>query len=273
MRKNIFLGIMLCLLFPLYGQEKVTLDLDTPEFEALKEEKRNELLQEFFTANMPNITILERATYVLYNIKSEIVRNAYVLPVLKDEVERCGYTDEVRGLVEDIVICSKTAETIRIAKELEKKYYPLRNGAVAPDFDLQDEFGMRVKLSEFKGKLVFIDVWSLENEKSSVGLSDFVKLKERYKNRDDVVFLTISIDAEKSEDWKKNLKSNGYSGEMPHLIADGEGTFKNLYCVTEGPRYMMIDQNGKIVNAWHVEVNHTYFPFFFSMELEQLTKK
>lgn len=273
MRKNIFWGIMLCLLFPVYAQEKVTLDLDTPEFEALKEEKRNKLLQEFFTANMPNITMLESATYVLYNIKSEVVRNAYVLPVLMKELERRGYTNEVKGLVEDIVICSKTAETIQIAKDLEKKYYPLRNGAVAPDFDLLDEFGKRTKLSEFKGKIVFIDIWSLESEKSTIGLSDFVKLKERYKNRDDMVFLTIFIDAKKLEDWKKNLESNGYSGRMPHLIADREGAFKNLYCVTEKPRFMLIDQNGKIVNAWHVEVNHAYFPFFFSMELEQLSKK
>ena len=246
------------------------LDLDSPVLEILTDMERTNLLNGYFRFFMPELSELARATYVLYNIKSEEVRNPYVLSILLSELKRGGYTEEVKGLMEDIELCSKTESTRQTALKLKEKYYPVCIGAMAPDFEMEDENGKMIKLSDFKGKVVFIDVWATWCGESVPGLPAFVELKKQYKNRDDIVFLTISDDGVKAKaSWKNFLKEKKYSGIVPHLIMNKEKDhFTEDYCITDIPRYILIDKSGKIVNAWYVGVNHEYFPFFFSMELE-----
>lgn len=246
------------------------LDLDSPELELLSDIEIVNLLNGYFRIFMPEASEVARATYVLYNIKSEKVRNSYVPFVLVSALKKSGYTDEVEDLMEDIELCSKTEATLREARKLKEAYYPLRAGAVAPDFEMENEYGELVKLSDFKGKVVFIDVWATWCGGCVKGLPAFVALREQYKNRDDVVFLTISYDEiEAKSRWLEFLKEKKYSGKVPHLISNKEkDLFEKDYCITGIPRYILIDRKGKIVNAWHVAANHELFPWIFSTELD-----
>ena len=248
------------------------LDLDSPGLDLLSDVETANLLNGYFRVFMPDMSELGRATYVLYNIKSEKVRNPYVLSALVSELKQRGYTGDVQGVLEDIELCSKTETTIRKSKELKEKYYPVRMGEMAPDFEMEDEYGKMVKLSDFRGKSVFIDVWATWCGGCVEGLPYFITLKDQYKDRKDVVFLTISNDGiEAKSRWLNFLKEKKYSGEMTHLIAnDKKDRFKEDYCLTGIPRYILIDREGKIVNAWHVSVKHELFPFFFSTELDNM---
>lgn len=251
------------------------LDLDSPALDLLSDVEQTNLLNGYFRVFMPELSDLARATYVLYNIKSEKVRNPYVLSALVSGLKVNGYTDDVKGLMEDIEICSNTEATRQKAIELKEKYYPVRVGAMAPDFEMVDEYGKMIKLSDFKGKIVFIDVWATWCGGCVAGLPAFIALKEQYKDRDDVVFLTISDDgAEAKSRWLNFLKEKKYSGVMPHLLINSEkDRFTEDYCITGIPRYILIDKEGKIVNAWHVAAKHEYFPFFFNMELEGMSRE
>ena len=86
------------------------------------------------------------------------------------------------------------------------------------------------------------------------------------------MFLTISVDGiEAKSRWLDFLKEKKYSGKIPHLIINKEkDQFVKDYCVTGIPRYILIDREGKIVNAWHVAANHEFFPWIFEMELKRL---
>lgn len=251
------------------------LDLDSPSLELLTDMERTNLLNGYFQLFMPDLSALNRATYVLYNIKSEEVRNPYVLSALVTGLKERGYTNEVEALMEDIELCSKTEAIRRQAVELREKYYPVRAGALAPDFVMEDENGKTVRLSDFRGKVVFIDVWATWCGGCVAGLPAFIALKEQYKDRKDVVFLTISDDRIEAKDrWKSFLKEKAYSGMMPHLIINEEkDRFTEDYCITGIPRYILIDKQGKIVNAWHIGANHELFTFFFSMELEGMNRE
>lgn len=69
--------------------------------------------------------------------------------------------------------------------------------------------------------------------------------------------------------WLKFLKEKKYSGKIPHLIINKEkDNFTKDYCLTGIPRYILIDKEGKIVNAWHVAAKHELFSWVFKMELE-----
>lgn len=248
------------------------LDLDSPALDLLNDVETVNLLNGYFQVFMPNMSELERATYVLYNIKSEKVRNPYVLSSLVSELKQRGYLENVQNLLDDIELCSKTASTIQKAKELKEMYYPVRAGEMASDFEMEDESGKMVKLSDFRGKAVFIDVWATWCRGCVEGLPYFMALKDQYKDRKDVVFLTISNDGIESKTrWLNFLKEKKYTGKMPHLIVnDRKGQFKKDYCLTGIPRYILIDKEGRIVNAWHVSVKHELFPFFFSTELDNM---
>ena len=89
------------------------------------------------------------------------------------------------------------------------------------------------------------------------------ELEKQYKNRDDIVFLTISDDGvEAKARWKNFLREKKYSGIMPHLIINkGKDNFTGDYCITGIPRYILIDKSGKIVNAWQGESR--VFPVLF----------
>lgn len=250
------------------------LDLDSPALDLLSDVEVANLLNGYFRVFMPDMSELGRATHVLYNIKSEKVRNPYVLSTLVSELKQRGYTGDVQGLLDDIELCSKTEATIQKAKELKEKYYPVRVGEMAPDFEMEDEYGKMVKLSNFRGKAVFIDVWATWCGGCVEGLPYFVALKDQYKDWKDVVFLTISNDGiEGKSRWLNFLKEKKYSGKMPHLIVnDKKDRFKEDYCLTGIPRYILIDKEGKIVNAWHVSAKHELFPWFFNMELENMNR-
>ncbi|WP_455510166.1 TlpA family protein disulfide reductase [Butyricimonas paravirosa] len=248
------------------------LDLDSPRLELLSDLEAANLLNGYFRVFMPEMSDVERATYVLYNVKSEKVRNPYVLSVLVLGLKQRGYTDEVQNLLEDIELCSKTETTLQEARKLKERYYPVRAGVLAPDFEMEDESGKMVKLSDFKGKVVFIDVWATWCGGCVEGLPYFMALKDRYKDRDDIVFLTISDDGiEAKERWRNFLKERKYAGKMPHLLMNREkDDFEKNYCITGIPRYILIDKEGKIVNAWHVAVKHELFPWFFKIELDNM---
>lgn len=247
------------------------LDLDAPELELLGDAEIVGLLNGYFEEFMLDVSSLERATYVLYNIKSERVRNAYVLPVLFSVLEQRGYTQEVEGLLEDIELCSKTLATIQKSREWKERYYPLREGEKAPDFAMEDERGHWVRLSDFKGKIVFIHVFGEQSEEYVRDFTSFIALQEQYKNRKDVVFLTVFRDSTELKTCRLDfLKEKNYSGEMPHwFINRQKDQFAEEYCMTGSSRYILIDKAGKIVNAWHIPVSHELFSWVFKMELER----
>ena len=250
------------------------LDLESPSLDLLSDVEIMNLLNGYFRVFMSEISELERGTYVLYNIKSEKVRNLYVLPMLIWELKQKGYTADIQNLLDDIELCSKTEATILKAKELKAKYYPVRVGEMAPDFEMENEYGKMVKLSDFRGKVVFIDVWATWCGGCVEGLPYFMALRDQYKDRKDLVFLTISDDGiEAKSRWLKFLKEKKYSGKMPHLIVNAKkDQFGKDYCLTGIPRYILIDKEGKIVNAWHVSVKHELFSFFFSTELDNMNR-
>ena len=140
---------------------------------------------------------------------------------------------------------------------------------------MEDEFGKMVKLSDFRGKMVFIDVWATWCGGCVEGLPYFMALRDQYKDQKDLVLLTISDDGiEAKSRWLKFLKEKKYSGKVPHLIINKEkDNFTKDYCITGIPRYILIDKEGKIVNAWHIAAKHELFSWAFNMELENMNRK
>ena len=132
-----------------------------------------------------------------------------------------------------------------------QKYYTaisrLKPGSVAPDFALKNEKGQTVSLKDFKGKLIYIDFWGVGCGPCISAIKNHVpKFHDFYKDKN-IVFVNICVDAKESQ-WKAALKKYNLGGV--NLIAEGWTSHPTCqsYNVSSLPHYILIDQNGKIVN-------------------------
>lgn len=152
---------------------------------------------------------------------------------------------------EDVMNAYLTICKTQKYKDILNSYYSsikgLRPGSPAPDFTLKDADGGQVSLSNYKGKVVYIDFWGVGCAPCIYDIQHSApKLHERYHNKD-VVFINICVDADESA-WKKAIAK--YNVDGVNLLA--EGWTKNEVCkkynISGIPHYVLIDKEGRIVN-------------------------
>lgn len=115
-------------------------------------------------------------------------------------------------------------------------------GAPAIDFTVNDAEGNKVKLSELKGKVVYIDFWASWCGPCIAQFKHTKKIKEHFAGKD-VVFVYISID-EDNEAWLKAKEKYELSGL--HTRVDGwKGKIAADYGVNGIPAYFLVDREGK----------------------------
>ena len=134
---------------------------------------------------------------------------------------------------------------------LQKTYdenVALLPGDIAPDFSGRTLEGKLISLKDFKGKVVYVDVWATWCGPCVEEIPYAKKLHSAFQE-DKVIFLNVSVDRSR-EAWKKMLvKEKDWLGT--HIILDQRehDTFARNYKVIGIPKYLLIDQTGKIVSA------------------------
>ena len=120
--------------------------------------------------------------------------------------------------------------------------YDTKAGSPAADFTYPDVEGNRVSLSDFKGKVVLVDVWATW---CSPCRKENLK-KEMHGT--DVVFLGVSVDeAKDKQKWLDFIETEGLKGIQ--LLANGWSKITKDYKINGIPRFMVFDKKGNIVSA------------------------
>jgi peroxiredoxin len=120
----------------------------------------------------------------------------------------------------------------------------------APDFTLQDNEGKKVSLSDFKGKVVYIDFWATWCKSCIVEMPHSKALKEKYAGNSNVVFMYISIDNDDNiENWKAFIKKKGMTGVQLISREGQEEKMISRYGVQYIPHFILIDKKGNIASA------------------------
>lgn len=118
------------------------------------------------------------------------------------------------------------------------------------DITLQTVEGKTFYLSDFKGKVVYLDFWASwcgpcrAEFPHSKAMHD--KLTDKQKKK--IVFLYASID-ENEDAWKKALEKLQLQGENGHIKPAQNAAILRKLAVNSIPRYVIIDKSGKIVSA------------------------
>src|ERR1051326_2425594 len=115
-------------------------------------------------------------------------------------------------------------------------------GQLAPDFSIKDQNGHPVKLSDYRGKLVFLNFWATWCQPCVQEMPEMEALNKAYGDRK-FQMLAISVD----NDWKEvNQFYKDYHLTMPAFLDPGH-QIANLYKVNKFPETFLIDGNGHVV--------------------------
>ena len=136
-------------------------------------------------------------------------------------------------------------KTILAQKYLAMK--TLKPGLMAPSFSLEDENGKTVSLSDFNGKVIYIDFWGVSCGPCIFQFEEFTpKLHAKYSDKE-IVFLNICVDASKKE-WKQGIKKNNVKGI--NLIAEGWSSHPvaKAYNISGIPHYVIVNRDGTIAD-------------------------
>ncbi|HEU4508921.1 MAG TPA: redoxin family protein [Pyrinomonadaceae bacterium] len=110
-----------------------------------------------------------------------------------------------------------------------------------PEFELSDLQGRKWSTADLKGKVAFINFWATWCGPCRQELPYVQKLRERLKDRKDVLVITLNIDDEVGM-VEPFMKDNKYN--FPTLLAQ---TFAEQQGVTSIPRNWVVSSDGKVM--------------------------
>jgi peroxiredoxin len=117
----------------------------------------------------------------------------------------------------------------------------------APDFELPDMNGVKVRLSSFRGKTVFLNFWTKTCGPCLEEMPSVAELAKIVKTRPDMVVLTVSTD-EGPADVKDTLQVALGGAELPFpVLFDPDATIvRDRYGTKLFPETWVIDPKGVI---------------------------
>ncbi|WP_125718860.1 TlpA family protein disulfide reductase [Flavobacterium ustbae] len=122
-------------------------------------------------------------------------------------------------------------------------------GKPSPGFDYDNYKGGKTKLSDLKGKYVYIDVWATWCAPCRAEIPYLQKIEEKYHGKN-IEFVSISIDKLKdTEKWKKFVNDKHLGGTQLLADKDWESEFVVNYGILGIPRFILIDPNGNILKS------------------------
>lgn len=171
---------------------------------------------------------------------AELYASANVVKDLREEV-----SDET---VDKAKTYLQTVKNADFATELERKIAQaskLLSGQPAIDFAMTDEEGNVKHLADFKGKVIYIDLWATWCGPCIQESPAFEALGKKYAGRN-IVFLPISTDTT-TKPWLKFLDEHKKELTQYH---SNDAALKGDWAIMYIPRFILIDQDFKIVNAY-----------------------
>ena len=123
------------------------------------------------------------------------------------------------------------------------------NNSMSSPFDYLNFKGGNTKLSDFKGKYVYIDVWATWCGPCIAEIPFLKKVEEKYEGKN-IAFVSISVDVQKDfEKWKKFVKDIQLGGIQLFADKNWNSDFIKSFGINSIPRFILIDPSGKVVSA------------------------
>lgn len=174
------------------------------------------------------------------NIRADLAKGTFQLISPSSTVNK-----EIIDFINKNVTDEKVKEAAKKAYDVATKLIP---GSPSPKFSNYENFnGGTTSLDDFKGKVTYIDIWATWCLPCRGEIPALKELEKKFHGKD-VAFVSISIDQNKDE-WKEFVKSEDLKGVQLFAENAFESQFIQDYGIRQIPTFIIIDKEGKIVNA------------------------
>lgn len=156
------------------------------------------------------------------------------------------YLDELKELYANMPEAIKASADGQLAYQY--LYPPVAVGAgdEMADGELYDPQGTVHRLSEFKGKYIMLDFWSMGCGPCMASIPELEEIAEIYKDR--LSIISISIDPEKT--WKEFINKKKMQGNQWNELRKANTGLAASYRVKGYPHYVLIAPDGKVQDVW-----------------------
>ena len=145
---------------------------------------------------------------------------------------------------------STDAQTCEYARAQLKIIDNTAVGTDAADLKMVDINGKSFSLKDVvgKGKYTYIDFWATWCGPCCKEIPFIEKLVAKYKDHSVIRFVSISIDTDIAA-WKKKLITDKPTWEQYLIPEANQKTCAEIYGITNIPRFMIFDKEGKMMDA------------------------
>lgn len=172
-------------------------------------------------------------------------------------IQLTGKNDLQPEYLENALAVMQSAYFKLIVEQLKDTY---AKGQPVKDFDFKDANNKTVHLTDYKGKVVFIDMWFSGCSGCVHVAASLPHVEETFKDRPDVVFVSLCIDGDRDL-WLKSIDKNLVGKHYTHYTTS---TTKYLYTAGTGsnnpfikayvpdgtyPRLLIIGKEGKVFSS------------------------
>lgn len=257
----------------LYPTEKTTETKDIKEIKSKlplddesllsSEEYFNYVRSQLITKNNQDINNNLKALQEIAKLKKGSFKDKMLFWQLNKSLEDASNSEERNGLVATYNLNFGNSKYQSKINNINKVLESLGKGKDAPLFEASTLDGKIFSLSNLKGKFVVIDVWATWCGPCKQQAPYFEKMALKYKSTK-IQFVGLSLD-EDIKKWFIDAKSKSKSTLQIHI--NDRIAFGKNYSMESIPRFILIDPNGKFINAKMPQPEEPAFEIILRKEL------
>ena len=122
-------------------------------------------------------------------------------------------------------------------------------GVSGLDWTYEDANGNKVSFSDFRGKVLYMDVWATWCRPCIAEFPNKKKLQQHFAGNDNIAFVSVSIDNPRDlQKWRGFVAEHNLTGIQLHGNIEHPSNITRLYGIKGIPRYLLFDRQGYIVS-------------------------
>ena len=181
--------------------------------------------------------------YIAQHFQSPVLRTFLASTVAIASMEQgVKELDELMAITRPLIVSSQEMEEV---EAVYHKWARMAPGTIVPDYVFRDIRDKEVRLSDFRGKYLFIDCWATWCGPCRAQMAPLHELIEKYEGKN-IVFVGVSSDADRNK-WKAFVKEHKMPGIQVNIPADDP--FYAHFAVNAIPRFIVIAPDGTVHDA------------------------
>lgn len=172
--------------------------------------------------------------------------------LMNEEIPFARSIESLNGLKEQFKPYISNLKNLQYKRDLNaqfseriEEFMRMQVGKPAPKFVLESNLGKIFNIEDFKGKVVYLDLWASWCVPCRKETPGFKVLFDKYRNNDQVAFISIAV-LDVFNNWKKALEED--KPDWIQLIDKDEIVSKS-YGAELIPKFILIDKKGNIVSV------------------------